>query len=156
MITSKYPSVSVWRKWDLHIHTPVSKHFKGTFKDLLKNINTTECIALGINDYATLKGYEQIKNDYSKELPVLFLVLEFRMHNIVTNRNSISSGTKINFHLIFNNADEIYERVKTFVNSIDCYNENGDSDQLGNITDSSLPKVTIDFEHVTRKLNELN
>lgn len=156
MITSKYPRGSEWRKWDLHIHTPVSKHFIGTFKDLLRNINKTECVALGINDYATLQGYEKIKNDHKKEFPVLFPVVEFRMHNIVTNRKSVSGGVKINFHLIFNNSTEIYDKVKTFVNSIDCYNEKGDSDQLGNIKDSSLPKITIDFEHVIKKLNELN
>ncbi len=156
MIASKYPRGSEWRKWDLHIHTPASNHFTGSFKELLKNLNNTDCIVVGINDYATIKGYEQIKNDYRKEFPVLFPVIEFRMHNIVTNRKSVQSGVKINFHLIFNNADEVFNKIKTFINSIDCYNEKGDSDQLGNIKESSFSKVTIDFEHVIRKINELN
>lgn len=155
MERSKYPRGSEWRKWDLHVHTPISNHYTGDFKQLIQNLKKTDCSVIGINDYASIDGYEKLKEMIKDTHPILFPVVEFRMHNIIANRKGIKAGTKINFHVIFNNDEKLFAKIKNFLNSIECYNEKGDTDQLGNIKSEHLNKITVDFEKVIQKLNEL-
>jgi hypothetical protein len=62
---------SVWRKWDLHIHTPASFHWNGgarfalmmpderntTLDEIIEKIDRSEVAAFGVMDYWTFDGY---------------------------------------------------------------------------------------------------
>jgi len=61
---------SIWRKWDLHIHTPASFHWKGArfaqktpkecdvmLDELIDRIVQSDVVAFGIMDYWTFDGY---------------------------------------------------------------------------------------------------
>src|ERR1035437_7443667 len=65
---------SVWRKWDLHVHTPASFHWKGTqlraltgpardseLDKVIVAINVAEPAVFAIMDYWTFDGYLALK-----------------------------------------------------------------------------------------------
>ncbi|PKP59852.1 hypothetical protein CVT91_06095 [Candidatus Atribacteria bacterium HGW-Atribacteria-1] len=147
---------SEWRKWDLHIHSPAT--YGGSYDEFVKNLNTSEAEVIGINDYCTIEGYEQVisKSDKTGD-KILFPVIEFRMNNMVLNKNDprLNSGPRINFHIIFDNDRELIPRIKTWLNSLGCLYEGGKQEKLGNvkIPEDSL-KVTLDYLHVVETLEK--
>jgi hypothetical protein len=61
------PRGSLWRKWDLHVHTPASlvHEYEGAdpwpqFLDDLEKL-PSEFKVIGINDYLFLDGYRRIR-----------------------------------------------------------------------------------------------
>ena len=147
---------SEWRKWDLHIHSPAT--YGGSYDEFVKNLSTSEAEVIGINDYCTIEGYEQVisKSDKTGE-KILFPVIEFRMNNMVLNKNDprLNSGPRINFHIIFDNDRELIPRIKTWLISLGCLYEGGKQEKLGNvkIPEDSL-KVTLDYLHVVETLEK--
>lgn len=79
------PRGSVWRKWDLHIHTPASFHWKGgarfcqmtqpeceaALDQLIEKIVQSDVAAFGIMDYWTFDGYLAIMDHISVRKHVL-------------------------------------------------------------------------------------
>lgn len=96
---------SLWRKWDLHIHSPVSVHnnqFEGRtieekwekYGDKLKSLR--DFSVLGITDYFSVEGYKYVRDNIS--LPNIDLILpnvELRILPVT------GSQTPINIHVIF-------------------------------------------------------
>ena len=62
---------SIWRKWDLHVHTPASHHWNGgkrffemnatersaSLAELVKRVQDLDVAAFAIMDYWTFAGY---------------------------------------------------------------------------------------------------
>jgi ABC-type lipoprotein export system ATPase subunit len=87
---------SIWRKWDLHIHTPASYHWKGKrfeacntaerdelCAEIIDKINSTDVCAFCIMDYWTFDGYLLLR-DYIERNPdstdkTIFPGIELRM-----------------------------------------------------------------------------
>ena len=131
MSSVSHPTGSIWRKWDLHIHSPLSglaNNFPmksdGT-PDWDKYVTALEALsdipAVGITDYFLIEGYKELRK-FKREgrLPKIHLLLpniEFRLDNIV-------GGKRINFHVIF--SDEITpEHIEDqFLANIDVKLEN--------------------------------
>ncbi|MBI2416936.1 MAG: AAA family ATPase [Ignavibacteriales bacterium] len=101
---------SVWRKWDLHIHTPASFHWKGgqTFKEMSEPDKVSECkklydaienndiCAYAIMDYWTFDGYLLLKkyiNDNS-------LVLSKTVFPGMELRIEAPTNYRLNIHVI--------------------------------------------------------
>ena len=75
-MTGKYPRGSVWRQWDLHIHTPASfvwrgKRFVGEatspanyelVDEMIAALNSAEPAVFAIMDYWTFDGWFALKN----------------------------------------------------------------------------------------------
>ena len=69
------PRGSTWRKWDLHVHTPASFHWKGgkrlslmtvtekeqSLKELLDTINSSDVDVFAFMDYWTFEGYIEFR-----------------------------------------------------------------------------------------------
>ncbi|HEX6981290.1 MAG TPA: hypothetical protein VF181_00880 [Balneolaceae bacterium] len=128
---SKYPKGSEWRKWDLHIHTPVSikQNYGGPdkwdkFIDALEHL-PKEIKVIGINDYYFIDGYEKVM-EYKREgrldnIDKIFPVLEFRIDTFGSgNENKLQ---KINLHIIFDIdeskiEDEVRKIKKEFIEQI--------------------------------------
>lgn len=149
---SKYPRGSEWRKWDLHVHPVLSS---GSYKVFIENLKKSEAEIIGINDYCTIEGYKNISESGGVSNKTIFPVIEFRMNNIVLNKNDnrSKSGVKINFHVIFNNNLEHIPRINTWLNSIKCFCEGGKEDSLGNIsTPEERSKISVDYFEVIKNL----
>lgn len=106
---------SIWRKWDLHVHSPASclnNQFTGSSEDekwnnyieKLKELN--DIAVLGITDYYSIEGFEKVLS-YKDELPHLELILpNIEMRLEIPTQYQIP----INIHVIFN--PEILSQVK--------------------------------------------
>ena len=76
--TMNDPRGSIWRKWDLHIHTPASFHWNGgkrfsamspvekeaTLDGMVAKIRASEVAAFGIMDYWTFDGYWALRDHF--------------------------------------------------------------------------------------------
>jgi len=123
---SKYPRGSEWRKWDLHVHSPASHGFSGTWEQFEEQLKNAEAEVIGINDYFSVAGYKRIKEKIDagtldiggkKILPVV----EFRMRDVLKNRQTGKSGTNINFHVIFDDSI-LVTKIETFIRSLSVNN----------------------------------
>ena len=103
------PFGSVWRKWDVHIHSPESvlnNQFAGATRDeqweaYLQAIEALpDVAALGITDYWSTQGYERLTNERRKgraaNVPFVFPNVEVRILPVT------GEGTPINVHLLVN------------------------------------------------------
>jgi ABC-type lipoprotein export system ATPase subunit len=105
---SNFPKGSVWRRWDLHVHTPSSivqeyggdtpqawDAFIAAIKALPKDV-----AVLGITDYLFVDGYEKLLK-HRAEIPTIqaiFPNIEFRLN---TFSGTASNQRRHNFHVIF-------------------------------------------------------
>lgn len=113
---------SEWSKWDLHVHSPASHGFVGSWEQFETQLQSADCRVVGINDYFSVAGYKRIKEKVDagtlslgdkKILPVV----EFRMRDVLKNRHTGSSGTNINFHIIFDDLIPV-SKIETFLKSL--------------------------------------
>jgi ABC-type lipoprotein export system ATPase subunit len=106
------PKGSIWRKWDLHVHTPASliHNYEGNdpwsrFLDDLANL-PPEIKVIGINDYMFLDGYKRILAEKAagklKNIDLFLPVIEFRLDKFGGSQGHLS---RVNYHVIF--SDEI-------------------------------------------------
>ena len=82
---------AVWRKWDLHVHTPESivQNYGGSKAEVwAKYLDELEALpsafkVIGVNDYLFLDGYrrlvEERENGRLKNLEMLLPVVELRL-----------------------------------------------------------------------------
>lgn len=154
-MTNRNSKGSIWRIWDLHVHSP--KTYGGDYSTFITNVSQSKASVVGINDYCSIEGYKSLMDLGGVPDKALFPVVEFRMHNIVANRKNADptkSGTKINFHIIFDNNPTVFNSISNWLNSLECYNERGETIQLGVASD--LMKLTFDFETVSTSLKKLS
>jgi len=116
---------SVWRKWDLQIHTPEAKHGDQynnddnsdvwvKFVDCLKNSGVA---VFGIADYFSVDSYEKVlervKGNDDFKNKTFFPNIELRL-DINTNKES----EEVNIHLIFDNKCKV-ENIKKFLSNLE-------------------------------------
>jgi len=116
------PRGSVWRKWDLHVHSPASYGYSGTWKQFEEQLKNAKCDVIGINDYCSVEGYKRTKQRIDKgELDIqnktILPVVEFRMRDVLKNKHTNQTGVNINFHIIFSDAIPS-EKIETFIKSL--------------------------------------
>jgi len=125
------PRGSIWRKWDLHVHTPCSlRHaYSGSseeeqwekFLTDLENL-PEEFKVLGINDYIFLDGYKRILEEKNKghltNIELIFPVIELRLDKFGGTSSSLS---RVNLHIIFSNEIEAEIIEAQFINALTPY-----------------------------------
>lgn len=116
-MSAQYPNSkgSEWRKWDLHVHTPVSYTWEGArddnaYKEIIQKMNESDVEVFAITDYWTFDGFKKLM-EINAELPedkrlkkVVFPGIELRF-DILTDEENPSDKTRVNFQVIFNNDD---------------------------------------------------
>ena len=115
---------SEWRKWDLHIHTPLSicQDYGGDSEEVWENFITSleqlphDVKVIGITDYYFIDGYERVM-DYKfkgrlSNISKIFPILEFRIDTFGSgNENRLQ---KINLHILFNvDENDLNNELKT-------------------------------------------
>ncbi len=142
---------SIWRIWDLHVHSPAT--YGGNYATFITNASNCIAEVIGVNDYCSVKGYEEIVKLGGIPGKAIFPVVEFRMHNLLTTKKN-PNGVRINFHIIFDNDINVFPKISTWMSSLKCLDEKGNNIQLG--TAGDLSKVSFDFEKVIDSLKEYN
>lgn len=125
-----YTRWSEWRKWDLHVHTPLSicQHFwANTPETWEKYISDLEHLpddfkVLWINDYLFLDWYERLlkektENGRLSNIDLLLPVIEFRIDKFAWV--DFKDLKRINLHVIFSNEVSIETIRSQFLNTLE-------------------------------------
>lgn len=119
------PIGSTWKKWDLHVHTPLSivHNYPGAEEErweaFLLDLEAlpSEFKVIGINDYILVDGYERVRKakleqGRLKNIDLILPVIELRLDKFagVVKRDrdgnySQSDWNRINLHVIFDDLD---------------------------------------------------
>ena len=121
------PKGSIWRKWDLHIHTPSSivNEYGGDTEQIwerfLKDLESLppQFKVIGINDYIFLDGYRRVCEEKErgrlKNIDLILPVIELRLDKFGGTDGSLS---RVNFHIIFSNELDTEIIQEQFLNAI--------------------------------------
>ena len=120
---------SLWRRWDLHVHTPASLyHNYGSSSDVWERFITAleqlpeDFAAIGINDYLFLEGYRKVlefKNQGRlKNIDTFFPVLEFRLARFAGTEEKLR---RINYHVLFSNEISSDQIEQQFLNQLKAH-----------------------------------
>lgn len=101
---------SVWRKWDLHIHTPETRlndGFRGGWEPYIQEIEKSDVSVIGVTDYLSVKNYFKIKNYKQNEnrlgnIQLILPNVELRL------QDSTERERGINYHVIFSPEIDSY------------------------------------------------
>lgn len=112
---SEYPRGSEWRRWDLHIHTPLS-YFSNQFPKTngeidwdryLTRLEQSGIAVAGITDYFTIDGYKTLL-DFKRQGRLQGITLlpnvEFRLDKFISARSDGASPRRLNYHVIFSES----------------------------------------------------
>lgn len=146
-----------WRKWDLHVHTPMSIYQNFGVNDdetWEKYINDLENLSnefavIGINDYLFIDGYERLKNEQASNKRLqgfkLLPVVEFRIEKFAGVQ--FENLKRINLHVIFSD-DVPTETIKSqFLNTLEqSYSLENGGDWTRSITHSSVSELGAEIK----------
>jgi len=146
MKNNNFKRGSVWRKWDLQIHTPFSylnnqfgSNFDNYVKKLFKKAIENEIAVIGITDYFCIEGYKKIKEEYfnAKKLKELGFIEEeikkilniLLLPNIEFRLNKLVGKNRINFHVIFSDEVSIKDIEESFLHELNFVYEGNPQDE---------------------------
>jgi hypothetical protein len=102
-----YPRGSIWRRWDLHVHTPASiiQEYGGdndeTWERFLSELENLppEFKVLGINDYLFIDGYRRVREEKAQgrltNIDLILPIMELRLDKFGGTDSHLS---KVNYH----------------------------------------------------------
>ena len=124
-MTQRWPRGSEWRKWDLHLHAPLTKlndQFRiddgNVWDEYCRRLHDSDVCAFGITDYFSADTYFTTLAEYRKRYKdsgkVFFPNVELRTGDVVN-----SAQEEVNVHLVFNpfrrNCDD---KIRHFLQSL--------------------------------------
>lgn len=134
---------SIWRKWDLHLHTPgtcFNDQFKNDWEGYITKLETLEDVcAIGITDYFSVKNYFKVK-DYKytdnrlSNIDLIIPNIEMRL------TDSTDKHRSINYHILFSPDVDEYIESKFLANLKFQY-----GDRSYNATYKELVELGHDF-----------
>jgi hypothetical protein len=120
------PRGSIWRKWDLHIHTPQTKKNDqyqlgkdgDVWDEFCKKIEESDVAVFGITDYFSVDNYftfiTKFKNKYPNSQKQFFPNVELCTSYVVNKAQE-----EVNIHLLFNPRIENLEtKIKTLLQKL--------------------------------------
>lgn len=122
---SRYPKGSEWRKWDLHVHTPLSivQHYGGNtdaaWDAFIAKIAAlpSEIEVIAVTDYLFCDGYERLLSRRA-EIPNIALIIpniEFRLNTFSGTENNTK---RHNFHVLFDPAVSVDDIRSQLLNGL--------------------------------------
>ncbi len=116
------PRGSMWRKWDLHIHTPGTKLNDkfSSWEEFLSTIEKSDLSVIGVTDYFSIDNYKKViefkEKGRLKNVDLILPNIEFRL----SEENK--EGEFINIHIIFSPYIDI-DRIENFLNRLPLFNK---------------------------------
>lgn len=127
-----FPKGSEWRKWDLHIHSPLSilnnqftklANGEPDWESFLQKLESLDMPVISITDYFTIEGYKALKEFKEQgRLQNIYTILpniEFRLKHIVTSQNG--EEKRLNLHVIFSEDVLVDDIEEHFLHDIHLY-----------------------------------
>ena len=121
---TEYPQGSEWRKWDLHIHTPLSilnnqfsqiKPGQPDWEVYLSRLESCDVAVIGVTDYFTIEGYKRLKDFKAQgrlpNISAIFPNIEFRLSHVLSSKKD-SVPRRLNFHVIFSIDPDAPEEMR--------------------------------------------
>jgi hypothetical protein len=127
---------SEWRKWDLHIHSPLSilnncypksPNGEPDWEKFVGKLGSLGVAVVGITDYFTIEGYKkllEIKKD--GKLPCNLTILpniEFRLSSVLSSKKDGKDPRRLNFHVIFSDEVSWKDIEEHFLHDINFFYE---------------------------------
>lgn len=121
------PRGAIWRKWDLHVHTPASlvQRYGGDTPEAWERFFTAieqlppEFKVLGINDYLFLDGYRKVlearRTGRLGNIDLVLPIIEFRIDKFGGTDSRLS---RVNFHVVFSNEIDTEVIQHQFLNAL--------------------------------------
>jgi ABC-type lipoprotein export system ATPase subunit len=154
------PKGSIWRKWDLHVHTPASFQWNGNkfrfadneekrqlIQQILDSMESSDIAVFGIMDYWTFDGYWLLKEyitsegiDFSK---TIFPGMEIRVTS--------PTNYRLNFHFILSNR-LTRQQLVDFKNTLEIRI----GTQKRSLSDESLIELAKSFGNDVAKAHGFN
>ena len=147
---------SEWRKWDLHVHTPLSieQEYGGNtpenWERFISDLERlpSEIKIIGINDYIFIDGYKKVLDEKQKgrlsNIELILPVIELRIDKFA-NVSEDDPLERINFHIIFSNELTSEQIESQFLNALSAeykleteYDYDNESDWSGVITRENI------------------
>lgn len=106
-----FPQGSIWRRWDLHVHTPDSfENAFGGWDAYLKALESIRGVSvLGVTDYFFIDGYRKLwdlrRTGRLGNFDLILPNVELRLGTFVPKRSDGGQLKRLNFHVIF--SDEV-------------------------------------------------
>lgn len=157
------PRGSEWRKWDLHVHTPLTKLnnkyslSKGgdVWSEFCDKVEHSDVQVFGITDYFSIENYLTFKKKfqakYSKSEKVFFPNIELRVDRSSNNRNE-----GYDLHLIFDNGLED-TKLEEFLRNLklDNTDDNGKQIKASELkTDNDFKEAFTTIPHINTALKD--
>lgn len=157
---------SVWRKWDLHVHSPASKQAnsypkfagKPDWDPFIKALEELSDVAVvGITDYFSIEGYKKILEfQAARRLENIELILpniEFRLEE--KNKDN----EHINLHIIFSEELALNtSKIESFLENIELSNVTEDgstaSCKTSDLEAIGYDKAIVKLEKIESALNK--
>jgi hypothetical protein len=158
----RFPRGSVWRKWDLHVHTPGTKLSDGyTRRDgaldwdrFCQAVEGSDVAVVGITDYFSLSSFFTFAAAFRERYPdspkVFFPNLELRLNETVNRVNE-----EVHLHLIFPPTldEETAERFRRALLT-EIRVENGRALPCYELTPADYERATVTRESIKPRSTE--
>lgn len=154
---------SIWRKWDLHIHTPFTKlndqfsqvDDEDIWKTFSEKVENSDVKALGITDYFSADNYfkfcEKFRDHYPNSEKVFFLNIEFRL-DVAVNKK----GEEVNLHIVF--SDEVRKsEIEDFLAHLETNhtNQSGAKISCKNLKSDQFVSATVSHNLIIGSLRKV-
>ena len=163
MSYTKYPKGSEWRKWDLHVHTPLTKIndcYNGDSDEdrwdcFCEKIEESDVRVLGITDYFSVENFfvfiEKFRAKYQDSKKVFFPNIELRLEVSVGR-----DAKEVNIHVIFSDSVQRQE-IESFLLKLNTrQSNNGASVPCTNLSNQSdFESATVDYKDLRKVLEEV-
>jgi len=140
---------SIWRKWDLHIHSPkvfLNNQFSNaSTDDFVKKISESEMVAVGLTNYFRFDDSElgEIKNKLTEKGIVVFPNIEFR------TQPPNKENEEMHVHVLFSNEVSI-QKITNFLGRLKTV----DGKYCKDLTTEDIKTTTVSIDTLKSTLAE--
>lgn len=158
-----YEQGSTWRKWDLHIHSPLSilnnqyQKMKDGNPDWEAFISKLESLGdvgvIAITDYFTIDGYKVVM-EYKRKgrlsnVHTILPNIEFRLNSVLSSKKDGKEPRRLNYHVIFSDMVDVKDIEEHFLHDIHFFFEGNPQDK-----DDTRKLKSSNIEELGKKLIE--
>jgi len=140
-MANNYAKGSIWRKWDLHIHSPLTILNNGypkadsspDWEGFLSKLESLDLAVIAITDYFSIEGYKKLKEFKTQgrlsNIDTILPNIEFRLNSVISSKKDGKEPRRLNFHIIFSDEVSVKDIEEHFLHDIDFFYEGNPQDQ---------------------------